>query len=647
MAFVARTWSPEPGSDREQVVVLNTANICSHEVGVITPVRFGLFVARSRGSGFLIPQVSRAKVPNTSDWRVLVGWPELFGEAGVSSEALTDELRDRLSQIGRFRGLRLITAINCIALDRGVERMDIQFALANEFSKTLPTAAGAGLVGLVSSGRIFLSAEQLAVLAGLIIRHGVVDEPRGANDATTAFVEAALIVNELYGREQIALRDAALLELTPLFPDDPRAAALESFLPMEIRAAAFDTEPLDNLLWRIRSFVEWSRAQGANANGYCDVDGAFQSIFGLTYEEVLTAGLWVQAYFKSIQNVADLQGQDPILNTDLIAAPLVDKRALRYVGATSIPLEELVAELEGRDRMTAAALLALQRRPLVEVGAAHFACPVPAFLRSALGIGLFHRLAEHFGATGHRIRFYAFFARFLQQYAESIVATSVDATTSKMVSEFPYRVGKKAKRSSDFVLIEGRSALFFDVCNKRLHTENSINEASLSAIQHDVDEMIVAQAKQLHGRIADFKAGHYTIDGRLASDFDEIVPVAVTHQSIHGWAGTRAYIDRRLRECGYLQSGPRLEIASLAELETLVQAFAGDLSLAVLFARRRMHADLVARGRSLNNYLLLHGEWDGKDRRRIPGLDEWLKSTIEAQLRSWGIEVTPEGGNSD
>jgi hypothetical protein len=602
-------------------------------------VRLGLYVARAPWPTLIVPKGPVIEATATSDWRVLLGWPEVFGESDTGSDSLAELLHERLALIGRFRGLRLITAINCIALGHPYEEVDVQLPLATELSKYLASTVAEDICARVLGGRILFSPEQLAILAGLIIRYGVIDEPLGGNAATKAFIEAAMIVNELYGREQLSLRDAAQAQLAPLFPDDPRAAALESFLPIEIRAAAFDTEPLDNLLWRIRSFVEWARAQDMTASAYCDIDAALRSIFGLDYEEVVTAGLWVQAYFAAIKTVGDLQNQDPILNTDLIAAPLVDKRALRFVEAISIPLDDLIGELEGRDRMTAAALLSLQRRPLVEVGPRQYACPVPAFLGSGLGIGLFHRLAEHFGAQNARLRFYAFFARFLQHYAEKTVGTAVDATDTKVISEFKYRVGKQTKSSSDFIMIEGHSALLFDVCNKRLHTEDSLHKASLASVHRDIDEMILAQAKQLHGRIADFRAGHYTIDGLSPADVDEIVPIAVTHQSIHGWAGTRAYVDRRLRECGYLQSGPRLEIVSLAELETLVQAFGGDFSFAALLHRRRTHIDQIARGRSLNNYLLMHGEWDGKDRRQIPGLADWLTRTIKSQLQAWGIDV--------
>jgi len=596
---------------------------------------YGLFVVRQRPL-LVVPASYRPPQRVAADWHVLLLWSEVNPGFTPNRDTLLAALLNRLSLLGRFRGLRLITAINCLALTHGQERADVQIGLARDFGKALPIKLHDTVIRMVSEGRILFGAEQLAILASFVVQHGVTDEPR-PDDATSAFVEACLIVNELFGVEQIALKDAAYSELEPKLAPDRRAAMLEAFLPMEIRSAALDTEPTDGLLWRMTSFVEWARAKNPTDRDYCDINGALRDIFGLDYEELISAGLLVQAYFNSLKTVQDVLERNPIMSSDLLISPLSDNRAQRYLDAVSMPLDDLIRELAGRDGMSAAALVPVQRRPLIEVAPHQYACPIPAFLGCGLGIGLYHRLAEYFGAKGRRSRFHHFFAAFLQKYAENTTRTALDKTGAPVVGEFKYYKGKQHFDSSDYFVIEGRRIIFFDVCNKRLNTETSLNEARLDSMHSDIDDMIIEQAKQLHGRIQDFKDGKYTIAGLGADKFDDIVPVAVTHQALHGWAATRAYIDRRLRERGYLQQGPRLEVIALSEIETLVQAFDGELSLSELFERRRTHSDEVARGRSLNNYLLLHGEWDGRNRRRIPGLDEWLKETVEAQLIAWGL----------
>jgi hypothetical protein len=467
-------------------------------------------------------------------------------------------------------------------------------------------------------------------LAGYIIQHGAENEAE-PELVMNGFLNAVLMVNELYGSEQMEIQRSAAAA-------SPDVDVLESFLPVELRAAAIDDEPMDHLIARIHDFVQWARKQSPAAKPYCDIDAAFMGIFGYTYEDVTAAGLLVRHYFRSIDSVAQLRTLNPIVDVEFLVGPLKVQAPVRdFAQLYSVPIAQLAAELAARDRMSAAALLPLQKRPLVALRNGLYACPSLTFLSAALGIGLFHRLAEFYGAQGHRQRFYAFFARFLQAHTASTIARAVGKRLVVVVPEFDYRIGKKRIDTSDAILIEGRRAIFFDVCNKRLNTELSLNAADLESLRRDIDGMILDQAKQLDGRIADFRAGAYTINGVGTADIDEIIPVAITHQSIHGWAATRRYVDRRLRESDYLQTGPRLEIIALSELETLVQAFDGDLSFADLLTARANHPNEVARGRSLKNYLLLDGDWDGQDRSENVGFRDWFDTVAKAKLMEWGF----------
>jgi hypothetical protein len=567
----------------------------------------------------------RRPVPRIEDWHTLVLWSEVFPHARVTKDDLVEQVR----RVGKYRGLRILTAIDTIALREGAAVAATQVALVNEFARNLPLLHRP-VVAEAQKGRIVFAPEPLAILASYITQHGAEVEPDEAR-VMDGFMNAILMVNELFGAEQIDIQRSAATARPGIDP-------LESFLPMELRAAALDDEPFDHLVARIHAFVKWARQQPIDKNPHFDIDAAFIAIFGYAYEDLTAAGLIVRHYFRSIDSVPQLHNLDPILDVEFLVAPLQVQGPVRdFVQTHSLPIGELAPILAERDRMTAAALLPLQKRPLIGLGNGRFACPNLTFLSASLGIGLFHRLAEYHGAQGHRLKFYHFFARFLQDHTESTIRLAVVKRNALVLPEFKYKVGKKQKDSSDVILVEGRRAIFFDVCIKRLNTEKSLNAAELESMERDIDDMILAQAKQLDGRIADFRAGAYTINGLGPSDIDEIIPVAVTHQSIHGWAATRRYIDRRLREQGHLQNGPRLEIISLAELETLVQAFDGDLSFAALLTERRTHPQEISRGRSLKNFLLLDAGWDGKDKSKNFGFGDWFDSVAVAKLTEWGF----------
>ena len=568
--------------------------------------------------GMFLPSRPQAQ-RRIADWQELIIWSEIFRGTTVTRADFVDQVK----RVGVNRGLRLVTAINTIALRHGETSAGVQAALAADLTKGLPLVRQP-ISDEIRKGRVLFSSEQITILAGYIIQYGASNEP-DPEHVMDAFINAVLMVNELFGEEQLQVREAA-------------GNDLESFLPIELRAAALEHEPMDHLIARIHAFVIWARAQDQSSKRYLDVDSAFLSIFGQSYEDVTAAGITVWNYFRNINSVAALKILDPILDVEFLVLPLTVQAPIReFVRAHSIPIAELAGLLADRNRMTAAALLPLQKRPLIELGNGLYASPNLTFLSATLGIGLFHRLAEYFEVQGKRLKFYDFFARFLQHYTEQMIALSLDKRPAQVLPEFEYKLGKKRKDSSDVIVIEGRTAIFFDVCNKRLSTELSLNAADLKSMHADIDGMILHQAKQLDGRIVDFRAGAYTIGGLTSADIDTIIPVAVTHQSIHGWAATRRYVDRRLRELNYLQTGPRLEIISIAEIETLVQAFDGDVSYGELLSARAGHPQEIARGRSLKNYLLLNAGWNGKGKQGMPGYGEWFDSVAAAKLTAWGL----------
>ena len=76
---------------------------------------------------------------------------------------------------------------------------------------------------------------------------------------------------------------------------------------------------------------------------------------------------------------------------------------------------------------------------------------------------------------------------------------------------------------------------------------------------------------------------------------------------------------------------------SIAELETLVQAYDGDLSYPDLLNARSSATDEISRARSLHNFLLLNAGWDGKARRDNAEFAEWFEKVAAAKLASWGF----------
>ena len=54
-------------------------------------------------------------------------------------------------------------------------------------------------------------------------------------------------------------------------------------------------------------------------------------------------------------------------------------------------------------------------------------------------------------------------------------------------------------------------------------------------------------------------------------------------------------------------------------------------------AEAREHAEEIARGRSLKNFLLLNDGWDGKDRSESASFRQWFDTVGAAKLTEWGF----------
>lgn len=145
------------------------------------------------------PQAQR----RIADWQELIMWSEIFRGTTVTRADLVDQVK----RVGVNRGLRLVTAINTIALRHGETSAGVQAALAADLTKGLPLVRQP-ISDEIRRGRVLFSSEQITILAGYIIQYGASNEP-DPDHVMDAFINAVLMVNELFGEEQLQVREAA------------------------------------------------------------------------------------------------------------------------------------------------------------------------------------------------------------------------------------------------------------------------------------------------------------------------------------------------------------------------------------------------------------------------------------------------------
>ena len=235
-----------------------------------------------------------------------------------------------------------------------------------------------------------------------------------------------------------------------------------------------------------------------SVRGNFDVDVAFQSIFGQSYEDVTAAGLVVWNYFRNINSSTALKDLDPILNVELIVAPLTEQEPVRQFIATesiTAPLE-LIPLLAPRDRMSRRLVAAASEAAAHRFG--QWPIRLSKLRHSSLrrsGLACFIDLPSSTENKAIASSSTPSSQSSCSRIRKGIISLSVSKRDARIFGELEYRVGKRRLDSSDVIVVEGRTAIFFDVCNKRLNTELSLNAADLDSMRADIDSMILDQAE--------------------------------------------------------------------------------------------------------------------------------------------------------
>ena len=173
-----------------------------------------------------------------------------------------------------------------------------------------------------------------------------------------------------------------------------------------------------------------------------------------------------------------------------------------------------------------------------------------------------------------------------------------------MFRDFPYQTPKGERKTSDVVLLYPKTAIFLDTTATRIRFEATAVSDDVTAFDKDVDQIILANARQLTDRIRDFRAGRYTFDGVSHEDIVRIFPVIVTVHTIPESTPIWGRIRTMLADRGLL-TDPRVEplqLVDIEEVEVLEALLAQGASLLeILEARAR---DPERRNIGLKNFLI-------------------------------------------
>src|SRR5262249_16016983 len=150
-----------------------------------------------------------------------------------------------------------------------------------------------------------------------------------------------------------------------------------------------------------------------------------------------------------------------------------------------------------------------------------------------------------------------FFGKVFELYVRRSIQRAIpdsDSLARRVYPEFVYPVrGVGDRKSSDVIVIYRDSAIFVEATASRIRMENTAISGDLASFEADIEKIIPTIAKQLTGRISDFRAGLYTIGGLTPREIRRIQPVIATLHSMPESSFTWEYFDQKRREHGLLQ----------------------------------------------------------------------------------------------
>jgi hypothetical protein len=241
----------------------------------------------------------------------------------------------------------------------------------------------------------------------------------------------------------------------------------------------------------------------------------FEDKFDLTLKELFTAGIALLGIYISYSSIK----RPMSVEIEGLNQATIDK----FLEHFSLPAEEMKEQLIGAQQYSANYAYTynpMRAHPIIEMeigGIQHYFCPLSVLLVWAMTTGIYYRLVgtEDF-AKG--------FGDSFQAYVGEVLEVT-NASGRTVIPEQEYGAKGKMKRTSDWVLDDGKCALFIECKTKRLRQEAKENILSPDELNSNLDDLVSAVV-QSYKTIEEYKAGMYP--GLPYDTRRQIYPVVVT-----------------------------------------------------------------------------------------------------------------------
>ena len=526
----------------------------------------------SQPSGFLVPLL----------------YSEFFGDVPTRTEL------EALVQRIEWRTLVMqVVGILSVSWQDGIENAEHQRALVVEMTKNLLYSTALKSKLMSEPYRVLFTQEgMLAVLRLAVVAGSSGDPTIGDSDI---FTKAVLAANELLALE--------------VLPQTSTGTAAD-LLPSELRSAILHAENPNDQLARTDAFFAWSATSKARASkNALPVEEDLRRFTGLTPLEYAAGAYGMLARFAAMRTWSDVERLGVAFSVEQWQAGVSDTRVVRqWIGANSVPLEEVRAEWQAEPSLSLAAAGSLWRKPVIKVEDDLFFVPAPTLVQNAMGDGTYFTLMDGYRAAGADPRarkeaverFTRFYGEFFEDHIAGILERAYHGRSDALFTrEVEYLPGVK---SNDVIIAEGQDVIFVEVVAKRMNLVDSVLRLKPDAIARDLEAAVLVKARQLDRNIRDFRARTLLPDFPRAAG-QRIFPVIVSpHDRPRVNVITTALAAARQKH-GLLTDVEPLELLDLGEVEQLESGIHAGVRLSALLERKNKSTP-HNRMMSLHNYLI-------------------------------------------
>ncbi len=525
---------------------------------------------------------------------IFSGHMEIFGTNASESEVIK-----RFEALNRFECICSLSKIGLILEARGYLNKTVQDELIREVADPeLDTR----IRQLPPDQRVFFFELQLLTALRLAILHS--SSRRGGKfnlKKARPFIRTLLMVSDVIAAEEIARNRAA---------DEKGGDRTAGALVLVARNLPFNSsEDFVNLMVRYGDlFLELPReSKFRSSTNYVDLARVFKRATGVELKIYFALGMGlISQYIQHTQTADHWHIRSATFFKDTGVKKGVARKALQDFMLDPTELRSRLIKESELSGGSVYSCVTFRQFPLVEVRRGVAVCVNLRFLKEKITGGIYWRIFDVLSGA-ERERLSRFMGELYQEYVTRIIRRMVPEASGglsrRFFCEFEYGPKNRRVRTSDIILVYGRSAIFLEVTASRLQMQRTAVLGQINAFWDDIDKVILASSRQLARVIGDFEAGRLRIPDTTPTMIDKIYPVIITMQPFPQMPLVWALIDEKIREERIPLFGPKMQPLQLLDgedvelLEALVES--GESMVNVIETKSKS----TFRGQSLKNFL--------------------------------------------